>query len=82
MDAEAVAPEVVRDRDGLLARTGSSAPLRQGGARSPTSSRYSARTVIEDGGEVRHIERETDLRNDLTGALLRFELPPRPGDPE
>lgn len=35
-------------------------------------------TVIDDGGEVRHIAAGTELRTQQAGALLRFELPPQP----
>lgn len=76
MDAEAVAPGVVCDRDGLLARTGEQCPLCQDALREvPDVIEELVKTVIEDGGEVRHIETETDLHTHLTGALLRFELP-------
>lgn len=83
MDAEAVAPGVVCDRDGLLARTGEQCPLCQDALREvPDVIEELVKTVIEDGGEVRHIETETDLHTHLTGALLRFELPPHPVDTE
>ncbi|MFD8216077.1 hypothetical protein ACFV2U_20615 [Streptomyces sp. NPDC059697] len=79
VDTEAVVPGVVCDRDGLLARTGEQCLLCSDALREvPDVIGELAKTVIEDSGEVRHIEMETDLRTHLTGALLRFELPPHP----
>ncbi|MFJ1605911.1 hypothetical protein ACIOHS_21425 [Streptomyces sp. NPDC088253] len=83
VDTEAVAPGVVCDRDGLLARTGEQCPFCADALREvPDVIEELVKAVIEDGGEVRHIEMETDLRTHLTGALLRFELPPHPIDTE
>ncbi|BBJ38713.1 hypothetical protein SSPO_014310 [Streptomyces antimycoticus] len=78
-DEEAAAPGVVCDRDGLLARSGKSCPLCGDPLREvPDIIDALTETVIDDGGEIRHIEPETELRTHQTGALLRFELPPRP----
>lgn len=76
VDTDAVAPGVVCDRDGLLAAAGVHCPLCGEALREvPDVIDELVKTVIEDGGEVRHIEVESDLRTHLTGALLRFELP-------
>lgn len=83
VDTDAVAPGVVCDRDGLLAAAGVHCPLCSDALREvPDVIDELVKTVIEDGGEVRHIEVESDLRTHLTGALLRFELPPHPIDME
>lgn len=79
VDADAVAPGVVCDRDGLLARTGEQCPLCGDPLREvPDVIDELVETVIDDGGEVRHIDVDTDLSTHLTAALLRFELPPHP----
>lgn len=79
VEADAVVPGVVCDRDGLLARAGESCPLCGDALRAvPDVIDELIETVIDDGGEVRHIDLETDLREHLAGALLRFELPPYP----
>jgi peptide chain release factor subunit 1 len=83
VDRDAVAPGVVCDRDGLLAASGVHCPLCADALREvPDVIDELVKTVVEDGGEVRHIEVESDLRTHLTGALLRFELPPHPIDME
>jgi peptide chain release factor subunit 1 len=80
VDEEAAAPGVVCDRDGLLARSGTACPLCGGPLREvPDILDELAETVIDDGGDVRHIEPETELRPHQAGALLRFEPPPYPG---
>ncbi|WP_159039686.1 hypothetical protein [Streptomyces sp. TP-A0356] len=79
VDDEAVVPGVVCDRDGLLARSGKTCPLCGEPLREvPDVVDELTETVIDDGGEVRHIEVETDLRPHQVGALLRFALPPQP----
>ncbi|MFD9222211.1 hypothetical protein ACFWDI_19880 [Streptomyces sp. NPDC060064] len=78
-DEEAVVPGVVCDRDGLLARSGETCPLCGEPLREvPDIIDELTETVIDDGGEVRHIVAETELRTHQVGALLRFELPPQP----
>lgn len=78
VDEEAVAPGVVCIRDGLLARSGKTCPLCGEPLREvPDIIDELTETVIDDGGEVRHIEPETELRAHQAGALLRFELPPQ-----
>ncbi|WP_326649615.1 MULTISPECIES: hypothetical protein [unclassified Streptomyces] len=77
VDEEAVAPGVVCDRDGLLARSGKTCPLCGEPLREvPDIIDALTETVKDDGGEVRHIEPETELRAHQVGALLRFEPPP------
>ncbi|MER7662622.1 hypothetical protein [Streptomyces sp. NPDC096193] len=78
VDEDAVAPGVVCDRDGLLANSGKTCPLCGEPLREvPDIIDELTETVIDDGGEVRHIEPETELRAHQVGALLRFELPPQ-----
>ncbi|MFF9114748.1 hypothetical protein ACF09Y_03815 [Streptomyces massasporeus] len=78
VDEGAAAPGVVCDRDGLLARSGETCPLCGEPLREvPDIIDELTQTVIDDGGDVRHIEPETELRAHRTGALLRFELPPQ-----
>ncbi|MGW7489651.1 baeRF10 domain-containing protein [Streptomyces sp. NPDC054786] len=78
-DEQAVAPGVICDRDGLLARSGETCPLCGEPLREvPDIIDELAESVIDDGGEVRHIAPETELRTHQVGALLRFELPPQP----
>ncbi|MGW3624878.1 baeRF10 domain-containing protein [Streptomyces sp. NPDC000880] len=78
-DEEAVVPGVVCDQDGLLARSGKTCPLCGEPLREvPDIIDELTEAVIDDGGEVRHIGVETELRTHQAGALLRFELPPQP----
>jgi hypothetical protein len=36
--------------------------------------------VIDEGGSIRHVEEDTDLKEHLVAAALRFPLPPEPPD--
>ncbi|MFJ5531584.1 hypothetical protein [Streptomyces sp. NPDC093261] len=79
VDGQAVVPGGVCDRDGLLSRSGKTCPLCGEPLREVADVIDElAETVIDDGGEVRHVDAETDLRTQQAGALLRFELPPQP----
>ncbi|MES4888273.1 hypothetical protein [Streptomyces sp. NPDC096012] len=79
VDGQAVVPGFVCDRDGLLTRSGKTCPLCGEPLREvPEVIDELAETVIDDGGEVRHVDTETELRTHQAGALLRFELPPQP----
>lgn len=79
VDDDAVVPGVVCDRDGLLARSGKTCPLCGEPLREvPDVVGELTETVIDEGGEVRHIEVPTELRSEQAGALLRFALPPQP----
>jgi peptide chain release factor subunit 1 len=78
-DEEAAVPGVVCDRDGLLARSGRTCPLCGEPLREvPDVIDDLTGTVIDEGGAVRHIAPETELRPYQVGALLRFALPPQP----
>ncbi|MEU6810828.1 hypothetical protein ABZ920_17940 [Streptomyces sp. NPDC046831] len=79
VDEQAVVPGFVCDRDGLLTRSGKTCPLCGEALREvPDVIDELAGAVIDDGGEVRHVDTETELRTQQAGALLRFELPPQP----
>jgi hypothetical protein len=79
VDGQAVVPGFVCDRDGLLTRSGKTCPLCGEPLREvPDVIDELAETVIDDGGEVRHVDTETELRTQQAGALLRFGLPPQP----
>jgi peptide chain release factor subunit 1 len=78
-DEQAAAPGVVCDRCGLLALSGAQCPMCGQQLREVVDIVDElTEVVIEEGGEVRHIAPETELRPCQVGALLRFELPPRP----
>ncbi|MFF7973515.1 hypothetical protein [Streptomyces sp. NPDC007905] len=83
VDGQAVVPGLVCDRDGLLTRSGKTCPLCGEPLREvPDVIDELAGTVIDDGGEVRHVDTETELRTQQAGALLRFELPAQPTSAE
>ncbi|MFC9636558.1 hypothetical protein ACFTY8_47140 [Streptomyces mirabilis] len=78
VDEQAVVPGFVCDRDGLLTRSGKTCPLCGEPLREvPDVIDELAGAVIDDGGDVRHVDTETELRTQQAGALLRFELPPQ-----
>jgi peptide chain release factor subunit 1 len=73
----AVAPGVVCDASGWFGTTGEACPLCGG----PTRRTLDVidellEAVIDEGGSVRHVRADTDLRDRLTAAWLRFALPP------
>jgi hypothetical protein len=75
----ATAPGVVCDQSGWLALAGESCPLCGNATRpAPDVIDQLAQTVIDEGGSVRHIRADTRLNDFLTGADLRFPLPPFP----
>jgi len=79
VDNESAAPGAICDQDRLLARSAGPCPLCGEPLREvPDVIDELTAAVIDDGGEVRHLDVETDLRTPQTGALLRFEPPPRP----
>ncbi|MGV9254194.1 baeRF10 domain-containing protein [Streptomyces sp. NPDC003697] len=79
VDGQAVVPGFVCDRDGLLTRTGKTCPLCGEALREvPDVLDELTEAVIDDGGGVRHVDTETELRTQQAGALLRFALPPQP----
>jgi peptide subunit release factor 1 (eRF1) len=70
---------VVCDRSGWLALSGDTCPL----CGEPTRPAVDVidelvETVIDEGGSVQHITVDTELREHVVGALLRFPLPPKP----
>jgi peptide chain release factor subunit 1 len=70
---------VVCDESGWLALAGKTCPLCGRPTRSTTDVLDElAETVIEEGGSVKHVEAETDLRKHRVAAFLRFPLPPMP----
>jgi peptide subunit release factor 1 (eRF1) len=75
----ATAPGVVCDESGWFARGGDVCPV-CGRKTRPTEDIIEevVEAVIDDGGSVRHIREETQLREVLMGARLRFPLPPEP----
>jgi peptide chain release factor subunit 1 len=78
VDEGAVALGVVCDRCGAMALAGETCavcgePMRE----VPDVIDELAEATIEDGGAVEHVVAETDLRQRLTAASLRFPLPPR-----
>jgi peptide chain release factor subunit 1 len=72
----AIAAGVVCDQSGWLATAGATCPLcglptRQ----TPDVINELVEVVIDEGGSIRHIRAETDLREHLVAASLRFEVP-------
>jgi peptide chain release factor subunit 1 len=73
----ALAPGVVCDRDGWLAVAGETCPL------CGNTTRHTAdvidelvQAVITEGGSIEHVLADTELKEHLVGASLRFPLPP------
>lgn len=75
----ATVPGVVCDRSGWLALAGDTCPL-CGEPTRPTPDVIDelVEAVIDEGGSVRHVGVDTELRRHVVGAMLRFPLPPRP----
>jgi peptide chain release factor subunit 1 len=76
----ATVPGVVCDESGWLGVSGESCPvcgkpLRQ----TPDILDELVQTVIDEGGSVEHVEADTQLKDLLAAAELRFPLPPEPG---
>jgi peptide chain release factor subunit 1 len=73
----ALAPGVVCDRDGWLAVSGEACPL-CGNATRHTADVIDelVQAVITDGGSIEHVLADTELKEHLVGASLRFLLPP------
>jgi peptide chain release factor subunit 1 len=75
----ATAPGVICDRDGWLALSGDTCPL----CGEPTRKTSDVidelvEAVIEEGGSIEHALADTELKEHLVGAALRFPLPPNP----
>ncbi|HWC86085.1 MAG TPA: hypothetical protein VG388_06080 [Solirubrobacteraceae bacterium] len=75
----ATVPGVVCDESGWLARSADICPLcgKETRATDDVIDEL-VEAVIDEGGSIRHITVETELRKRLTGASLRFPLPPLP----
>jgi peptide subunit release factor 1 (eRF1) len=75
----ATVPGVVCDRSGWLALSGDTCPL-CGEPTRPTTDVVDelVEAVIDEGGSVRHVGVDTELRRHVAGAILRFPLPPQP----
>ncbi|MEO3812656.1 hypothetical protein ABGB17_26950 [Sphaerisporangium sp. B11E5] len=72
-------PGVVCEDSGWLAATGDVCPLCGGPARpTPDVLEALAEAVIDEGGAVEHVVADTELKDHLVAATLRFPLPPRP----
>jgi peptide chain release factor subunit 1 len=75
----AVSPGVVCDESGWFATAGERCPIC--GAelrRTPDVIDELVEAVIGEGGSIRHVRAETELRDRVAAAALRFALPPAP----
>jgi peptide chain release factor subunit 1 len=73
----AVSPGVVCDESGWFATAGERCPIC--GAelrRTPDVIDELVEAVIDEGGLIRHVRAETELRDRVAAAALRFALPP------
>jgi len=78
MQADTTAPGVVCDESGWLGLTGDICPL----CGKPTRRVEDVidelvRAVIDEGGSIRHVETDTQLKDHTVAASLRFPLPPQ-----
>ncbi|GAA0726453.1 hypothetical protein Drose_11930 [Dactylosporangium roseum] len=72
-------PGVVCDRDGWMSQAGETCALCGEPVRATTDVIDElVESVMDDGGSVRHIRFETELRDHAVGARLRFPLPEKP----
>jgi peptide chain release factor subunit 1 len=75
----AVASGVVCDASGWFATSGDVCPLCGGPTRrTPDVIDELVEAVIDEGGSIHHVRADTELREQLTAAWLRFALPPVP----
>jgi peptide chain release factor subunit 1 len=73
----AVAPGVVCDASGWFATSGGACPLcGRPTRRTPDVLDELVEAVIDEGGSIHHVRADTELRERLTAAWLRFPLPP------
>jgi peptide chain release factor subunit 1 len=73
----AMAPGVVCDASGWLGTTEERCPLcARPTRRTPDVIDELVEAVIDEGGSIQHVRADTDLRERLTAAWLRFALPP------
>jgi peptide chain release factor subunit 1 len=74
----AMAPGVVCDESGWLAMSGDTCPLcGRATRRTPDVIDELSEAVIDEGGLVEHVLADTELREHVVAASLRFPLPPR-----
>ena len=79
VQAGAVAPGVVCDASGWFATSGEACPLCGSATRrTPDVIDELIEAVIDEGGSIHHVRADTELREHLTAASLRFALPPNP----
>jgi peptide chain release factor subunit 1 len=79
---DASAPGVVCDRSDWLGLSGDTCPLCGASTHAvPDVIDELVETVIDEGGSVEHVLADTELRQHMVGALLRFPLPPLPDPP-
>ncbi|WP_214410428.1 baeRF10 domain-containing protein [Sphaerisporangium fuscum] len=75
-------PGVVCHESGWLGTSGDACPLcGRATRRTPDVVSELAEAVIDEGGTVEHVLAETELKDLLVAASLRFPLPPRPPQP-
>jgi hypothetical protein len=75
----ATAPGVVCDESGWLALSGEVCPLCGNATRrTPDVIDELAQVTIDEGGTIHHVDADTQLRDYVVGADLRFPLPQRP----
>jgi peptide chain release factor subunit 1 len=75
----ALMPGVVCDESGWLALAGETCPLcGRATRRTPDVLDELTETVIGEGGSVKHVQADTELREHAVAASLRFRLPPQP----
>jgi hypothetical protein len=80
---DAVVPGVVCDACGWLASTGETCALYGQPVRhTPDVIEEMVTTVIDEGGSIKHVQADTELKQHLTAASLRFTLPPEPTSPQ
>ncbi|MET8141087.1 hypothetical protein ABZU32_12330 [Sphaerisporangium sp. NPDC005288] len=78
----ATAPGVVCDESGWLGTGGDACPLcGKATRRTPDVIGELADAVIEEGGSVEHVQADTELKEHLVAASLRFPAPPPPDPP-
>jgi peptide chain release factor subunit 1 len=75
----AMIPGVICDESGWLGSSGETCPLCGEPVRqAPDILDELVQMVIEEGGSIEHVEADTDLKEHLVAAELRFPLPPEP----
>jgi peptide subunit release factor 1 (eRF1) len=75
----ATIPGVICDESGWLGSSGETCPLCGEPVRqTPDILDELVQVVIDEGGSIEHVESDTDLKEHLVAAELRFPLPPEP----